>query len=184
MADIDRVIEDNIGLVYAQLHKFNRAYDDDAYSYALEALWNAAKTYDASQGVAFSTYASVCIYNGIAGYLREQLRESKKETVSLEEPVTEDAEISLADVLRISITPETVLLERELNDVIWKKFHKVLSSLTNDNTIRIIEIWKSSGFKAKQHDIATELNLSQSQVSRTISAFRYKLKKEMEDYLC
>lgn len=184
MADIDKVIEDNLGLVYAQLHKFNRAYDEDAYSYALEALWNAAKTYDNSQGVAFSTYASVCIYNGIAGYLREQLRESKKETISLEEPVTDDEEVSLVDVLRVNITPETMLLEKELNSIIWEKFYKVLNSITNANTIRTIEIWKNSGFKAKQLDIAKELNLSQSQVSRTISAFRYKLKKEMEDYLC
>ena len=51
----EELIVNNMGLVYMQLHKMNLAYDDEAFSYAMEGLMNAARTYETDKGVQFST---------------------------------------------------------------------------------------------------------------------------------
>ena len=181
--DIEQLIADNMGLVYKQLHKFNRINDEDAYSYAVEALYKAIETYDSSNGTKLSTYASVCIYNGIAMYLRgEVTRTSRMSVVSLEETLYDD--VTRADTICSDEEADDLLLKKELYSVLHASFDKVLSKVTSSNTRAIIEAWRDSEFTATQSAISEKVGVSQAQVSRALSAFKYKLKKEMEDYLC
>lgn len=184
MADLDTLIADNMGLVYKQLHKFNRAYDDEAFSHAVEALMRAAETYDSTKGATFSNYASVCIYNSIAHYLRELQRANKLSVVYYDDTINAESNITFADILHDKNTPETEALKKEFYKVLWQKFDNVLLETTNETSKRAILMWRDSDFTAKQEEIAVVMNTTQSTVSRALSAFKYKLKKEMEDYLC
>lgn len=181
---VDKLITDNMGLVYKQLHRFNRAYDDEAFSVALEALGKAATTYDKDKNIAFSTYATVCIYNSIAHLLRESKRQSKIQIVSYDSPIFfDESEADFTDLIPDYNTPEAAFLKKELYNVLWKSFDVVFSRLSNDVAKQIIDAWRTSDFTASQKDLATLANVSQSYVSRVLSAFKHKLKIEMEKYL-
>lgn len=182
--DVEKMIEDNKGLVYKQLHRFNLAYDNDAISYAFETLHRAAVTYDKEKKVAFSTYASSCIYNSIIWYLREKARDEKLKVVSFEEPVDDCVGVTIADTLSTDETAETAYLSKELNEMIWLAFDRVYDALPNEVSKSIIRIWRDSDFTIRQRELADRAGTSQAHVSRTLSAFKHKFKKEMEDYLC
>ena len=182
--DINKLIEDNMGLVYKQLHRFNLINNDDAFSFALEALSKAAQTYDDSKSVKFSTYATTCVYNAIAWYLRESARHSKYQPLSYDEPLTDDSSATFVDMFNTASSPESEYLTKELYEYLWRAFDKVYSELPNDTAKQIISAWKESSFTASQTEIANSLAVSQAHVSRALSAFKHKLKKEMEGYLC
>ena len=181
---IDKLLADNMGLVYKQLHKFNRAYDDDAFSAGFEALYRAATTYKKSKGVAFSTYATTCIYNGIAHYMRDEANRLKKEVpLSFETLVSDGDNVTLGDILSDDVTPETECLKKELYAVLWQKFDEVVASFNNKTAENLLYTWKEYGFNITQSELAAIVGISQAYVSRTLSAFKHKLKKEMEEYL-
>ena len=87
--DINKLIEDNMGLVYKQLHRFNLAYDADSFSFAMEGLMNAAKTYNTKRNIKFSTYASACIYNAIMQHLRSQSKQRQINVVYYDDPMND-----------------------------------------------------------------------------------------------
>ena len=69
--DINDQIAENTGLIYKQLAAFNLLYDQDAESFAYEALYRAITTYNKSAGTAFSTYAVPMISGEIKRFLRD-----------------------------------------------------------------------------------------------------------------
>ena len=182
MQDLDKIISDNIGLVYKQLHSFNRANDNDAFSYALEALGKAAETYDKSKSVAFSTYATACIYNKMLWYLRESARQAKAPVVHFEDKLYEGTDICVGDTISTTDTPELFYLKKEYMEVLWDMFDEAIKELPNDVSKNIINFWRASDFTARQQEISKELGVSQAHVSRTLSAFKHKLKLKMEGY--
>lgn len=187
MDKINKLIEDNLGLVYKQLHRFNRAYDDDVYCFAVEALWKAAETYDDTRSVSFSTYASVCIYNAIVYYIREETRGKKNQPLYFEDVVNEGScgeKLRIADITAAPDTVETEYLRGELYEYLWKAFDKLYADTKSETSRRILDVWRESDFTMNQPEIAKVVGVTQSNVSRVLSAFKHKLKKEMEDYLC
>lgn len=184
MDEVNKIIEDNIGLVWKQLHKFNRADDDNAFSYALEALGVAAQTYDKTKGYAFSTYASTCIYNAVGCYLRSLNKQKQISVVYYDDFIEGSDKLTYLDVLPDTETPDKATLDRESKEQLWAAFEKVLSTMSDKASVSIIRYWQQSEFTAKQAEIAEHVNVSQSHVSRTLSAFKHKLKQELEDYLC
>lgn len=183
--DLEKMIVDNMGLVYHQLHRFNRAYDDEAYSHAVEALMKAAYTYDTDKNVKFSTYASTCIYNAIAMYLRTMHNRNKLLTVvSFDEPLFgSDDDTTYGDAIEDnSMTPDELCISKETCAVVNKAFDKVLSETTNKTTRRVAEYWRSTDYTASQMEMSVCLGISQPTVSRALSAFKHKLKLELEGY--
>ena len=182
--DINDVIAANIGLIYKQLHKLNIAYEDDAYAIGLEALGNAAATFNPAKGVKFATYASVCIYNCLCGYLRQQTKKRKLDIVLYDDPIPGAGSLTLYDTLGEAPSPSDEYLERELYGKLWEMFDKVLDTTLTDVEKEIILSWRQSDFTKTQVMLANETGVSQAHVSRTLSAFKHKLKKELEEYLC
>lgn len=174
MSDVEKVIADNTGLVYQQLHKFNLAYNDDAISYAMEALWQAAETYDPSKGFAFSTYASSCVYNGIMMYFRGQNKESNLDTVSIDTELNDEG-FTLVDILVGAPDIDTEKLQ-EIYHIIYKVIDKLHIGTHRD----IVMAWVDSNFEATQNELADTFHVKQGTVSRVLSSFKYKLKKELE----
>lgn len=184
MADINDVIEANLGLVYQQLHRFNLADEPDAISYAYEALYKAAKTFDTSAGTAFSTYAVCVIANDIRRYLRTLYRKRQLTVVSYDEPVysNDGNEATLLDTLSGPDNAEDHILSEELRVEIAEALNRVYDSLAADGHRRIFEVWRESDFEAKQKDIAQLTGFTQPYVSRVLSIIKYKMKVELEGY--
>ncbi len=183
MEDLDNLIADNMGLVYAQLYRFNKINDDEAFSYAMEALMNAAKTFDASKGFKFSTYATVCIYNAVGCYLRTLNKKRQLHLVSYYEIIEGAEDLQVIDTLASDeLSPEEAMLKEELLKHVRKAFSKVLYETTNPTAKKIIEYWAAHDFEASQTDMAKALGIAQPTISRALSAFKHKMRLEMEEY--
>lgn len=185
--DIEKVIQDNMGLVYKQLHRFNMINDADAYSYAVEALWTAATTYSASKNTKFSTYASVCIYNAIGSYLRKLKTQQKVVMLPYDHSDLGNDDLDYASynsAMTIQDTPLDYCERKELQEVLSRVYHKVLSECTTEISKQVVTEWYLSQGTVQQTELAKKLGTSQPHVSRIISAAKYKFKKELEDYLC
>lgn len=181
--DIDNLIADNMGLVYLQLHKFGRAYDDEAFSFAMEALMNAARTFDASKKVKFATYASVCIYNAVACYLRKLTSSKQLDVVSYEDTLVDTPDVTIFETLASDEMVEDNLLQDELASRVRQAIEKVISETSSDAAKAVIRYWRDSEFIATQCEIAKAIGVAQPTVSRVLSAFKYKVRLELEDYL-
>lgn len=81
-----KLVEDNIGLVYAQVHK-RGITDEDLISEGMLALVNAARYFSPDFGVKFSTYATSYIWAALFGtYADKKHRKYAANTCSLDDP--------------------------------------------------------------------------------------------------
>ena len=185
MGDINKEIENNMGLVYQQLHRFHLINDDEAYSLAMEALWHAIETFNTEKGFQFSTYASVCIYNAIGQHIRHKNRKRQLEVISYNILVEgKDNETELEYFLGdLTDDPEKRVLLDELRVVAKQIIDEEFEKLSGNARI-VVGAWIASDYNVKQTEIAKETGVSQSNASRILSAFKYKLKRRLEDYLC
>lgn len=181
--DINKKIADNTGLIYQQLHRFTLINDPDAESLAYEALYKAVMTYDEASGNSFSTYAVCIIANALRMHLRHLNRKRQLTVISYDEPLSDDEEAkSMLDLLAGNDTAESYVLMKELRGVIDSSIKEVLDSL-NDTHRKIIIAWYESDCLMPQREMAKAFGVSQPVVSRAISAFKYRLKMKMEEYL-
>lgn len=183
--DINDQIEANLGLVYQQLIRFRLAEDQDAESYAYEALYRAILTYDKTSGAAFSTYAVCVISNELRKHLRALNKKRRLEVVSYDTPLFEDCEDNsrtLIDTVAQVEDTESIVLFNELNGVVHDSFKKVFLQLSEQHR-KIIAMWYMSDYKLTQSEIARALQISQPTVSKVLSHFKYKLKLELEEYM-
>lgn len=150
---------ENEGLVYHVLHrKFHMSrLDDDFQQIARLGLWKACLSYDETKGK-FSTYAVPCIANQIKMELRKMGR--KPIEVSLEALVKDTDENS--ETLTIS---GMLIGEQDVGfvDTIW-----VDKELT-DRQKRILGLLYNGMVQA---DIAREIGISQTMVSREVTKIR------------
>lgn len=181
--DINDKIAENVGLVYQQLHRFKLTNDQDAESYAYEALYKAVLTYDERSGNAFSTYAVCVIANALRGHIRHINRKRQLETVSLFEPMsnTEDSPY-LLDVLGHPVDTESAVMANELREVFQAAYQSVCKDLPANHR-KIIEIYCTLAGKASQQEVAKIAGVSQVTVSRAVGSFKNKMRIKMEDYL-
>lgn len=181
--DVDRLIQQNSGLVYRQLHRFHLVGNQDAESFAFEALWHAAEDFDESRGNAFSTVATVYIYNALCGYLREQNAKHQLEVVSYNNIIrtSDGEEHEFLELIESDTTVEEDFLVRERNDCLLNCFNEVFCGVKNEKHRKILTVWKESDFTAKATYIAGKVDLSQSYVSQTLKTYNYQINKLMEE---
>ena len=140
----------------------------------------AINTFNPDKNIKLATYASRCIENEILMYLR---RTSKtKLEVSIDEPLNVDwdgNELLLSDILG---TNEDVIyqdIEREVNR---KLLRKALETL-NEREQRIIfmrfGLGKGQDKELTQKEVADQLGISQSYISRLEKKIMKRLKKEI-----
>lgn len=179
MSAIEQLVKDNMGLAYHHLHRFKLAYDEDAISYAMEALFKAALTYDSDRNITFGTYASACIYNGIQMYLRDANKQ-RVHTMPMDTFTNEQGEVwAPSEYFKVSSAEEeaTSLSTDEIYELSWKiadKFNK------NSVNYKCIKAWIESDFTLKTIELASLVGCSQPSASRAINAFRNKLKEELK----
>lgn len=179
MANIDKMISENTGLVYAQLNRFGFRDDQDAESAAYGALHKAAITYKPDKGVEFSTYATCCIYNALAGRLRSIKSQQSVEVVSLSDPVGfEEGNATRLDKICVDNSVESTFINKEKSILLWQAINNAKDRLSGTSA-KVIECWMQSDFTAKQKELASETGVSQSYISTALGQFKRYLREEL-----
>ena len=181
----EQLILENHNLVYHVLQKMNLyAQIDEYYDIAIIGLIKAARSYDATKKIKFSTFAGKCIKNEILYYLRQQQSNKLKvnyNTISLEKTVCEK---NGNEILLIDTIPGDVNIEQELiNNEEIMHLYKTISNLSDSERFIIEHSYGLNNKKVlKQQQLAEILNQSQANVSKIIKNIFKKIKQEMEKY--
>ena len=173
------LIEHNLRLVVYIAKKFENTgiHIEDLISIGSIGLIKAVNTFNPEKKIKLATYASRCIENEILMYLR---RNNKRKTeISFDEPLNADwdgNELLLADVLGT----DDDLITRELDHSVDKSL--LLNALTNLNgrekQIMEMRFGLAGNQEQTQKDVAQELGISQSYISRLEKKIIRRLKRE------
>jgi len=181
----EQLILGNHNLVYHILQKMNLYNQlDEYYDIAIIGLIKAAKNYDETKQINFSTFAGKCIRNEILHYLRQQQSNRLKanyNTISLEKTVFEK---SGNKILLIDKIPSNVNIEQELiNNEEIIHLYKAISNLSDSERFIIEHSYGLNNKKIlRQKQLAEITGQSQANVSRIIKKILKKIKQEMEKY--
>ena len=179
--DINDKISEHTGLIYKQLHTFQLTYDQDAESFAYEALHNAIITYDGKAGTAFSTYAVCCINNALRKHLRSLNKKRQLEVVSYDAPAILDEDSpTLIESIPQALTVEDALLCTESCSFIRSAVTEEYEKLSEKHRL-IVRLFLTKS-DMNQQAIAKSAGVTQATVSKIISAFRYRVKQRLEEY--
>lgn len=162
------LIEHNLRLVAHIAKKYisPSASQDDLISIGSIGLIKAVNTYTSSKSTRLATYAARCIENEILMSIRSSKR--IKQEVSLSMPIGTDKdgnEISLNDVLG-SDTDE-IVESINLKIQVAKLYDTIGDTLTpREKTVIVARYGLDGGEPRPQREIASELGISRSYVSR------------------
>lgn len=175
------LIEHNLRLVVYIAKKFDNTNIDmeDLISVGSIGLIKAINSYDDTKQIKLATYSARCIENEILMYLRKSMK--YKQDVSLDEPLNVDYEgnmLLLSDIL--GTDEDSVYADTEKSVEL-----EVIQNCTNMLPQRERQIIKMRfGIlgtpKKTQKEIADELGISQSYISRIEKKVMNKLKKEIQ----
>lgn len=147
-------------LIYKKAHSRSRFdYEvDDLIQEGLMALISAVGTYDKSHGAKFSTYANVCITNRMTNTLLKSNLNDKIDT-SIDEIENDFT----------TITPESILLEKEKTQELYTKIINILS----DKEWKVFCLFLTG---STYDQMARQLNLPLKVVDNAMQRVRRKLK--------
>ena len=174
------LIERNLRLVAHVCKKYVAAKvsQDDLISIGTIGLIKGVNTYKLDKNIKLATYASRCIENEILMYLR---RNNKIKTeVSIDEPLNKDSdgnELLLSDIL--GTDPD--ITYRNLEDEVDMKLLKEAIRKLNSREKNIMEMRFGfiSGREKTQKEVADELGISQSYISRLEKKIIGKMRKDI-----
>ncbi len=176
------LIERNLRLVAHISKKYTSPYveQDDLISIGTIGLIKAINSYKGGKGVKLATYAARCIENEILMYLRSTKKISQE--ISLNDPLGHDKEgneITFIDI----IESENLPVEDELDlKMKIKSLYRRIGAVLKDREKLIIELrFGLNGRDVKtQNEIAEELGISRSYVSRIETKAIQKLNQEFK----
>ena len=175
------LIERNLRLVahIVKKYTFPNKDVDELISIGTVGLIKAIDSFDSSKGTRLATYASRCIENEILMLFRNNKKQ--KSEVYLQDPIGVDKEgneICLIDVL--SSEKDSVIEKVESNLQIKSLYNKMYEVLTKrECDILIMRYGLEDGKCKTQREIAVNLNISRSYVSRIEKKALKKLQKAL-----
>lgn len=170
----DFIIENNIGLARHWANKYyntNVEYDDLA-SLAYIGLIKAVDGFDYSKGYKFSTYASRCINNEIIMHLRSTKKFDKEVSMYVNNPIDDDGEVNLLDIV-----PSNINVEDECLDVLL--CHQLIEEVKKLPDIEKRIFYLIVVERKLQREVALDIGKSGACVSRTHSKVLKKLQKRL-----
>ena len=174
------LVERNLRLVVYIAKKFENTGIgiEDLISIGTIGLMKGVNTFNADKNIKLATYASRCIENEILMYLRKSNK--IKTEISIDEPLNKDGdgnELLLSDIL--GTDPD--ITSRNLEDEVDKKLLKVSISKLNNREKDIMEMrfGFTTGKEKTQKEVADELGISQSYISRLEKKIIGKMKREI-----
>lgn len=179
------LIEHNLRLVVYIAKKFDNTGVgvEDLISIGTIGLIKAINTFNPVKKIKLATYASRCIENEILMYLR---RNSKtKMEVSIDEPLNVDwdgNELLLSDILGT----EEDTIYRDLEDEAERKIlFRALNKLSGREKLIVrmrFGLDHPEGKEMTQKEVADQLGISQSYISRLEKKIMHRLRMEMVRY--
>ena len=175
-----KLIEHNLRLVVYIARRFENTgiNIEDLISIGTIGLIKAIGTYRIDKNIKLATYASRCIENEILMYLRKNA--SRKGEVSFDEPLNTDwdgNELLLSDVLG---TEADIVMKPLEEDVDRTLLTTAMNSLTpRERQIIILRFGLNGVQEQTQKEVADQLGISQSYISRLEKRIISRLKKEI-----
>ena len=180
----DVLIERNMRLVAHVVKKYQSPdYDiEDLLSVGTIGLIKAVNTFKVDKGSRLATYAAKCVENEILMLFRASKKLSKE--VSLFEPIGVDKDgeaVSLVDIIEMENkeTIDTMILKQDV-----KELYEAFDSCLSDTEKTVIRV-RYGLFRGKEHtqrEIAAQLGISRSYVSRIEKKALEKLKGEFQKH--
>lgn len=176
-----RLVERNLRLVVYIAKRFENTgvNIEDLISIGTIGLIKAIETYRRDKNIKLATYASRCIENEILMHIRKI--SGQKAEISLDEPINMDYdgnELLLSDILG---TEEDMVM-RPLEDIEEKHLLRNALSCLNTREMEIVNMrFGLDGRKElTQKEVAENMGISQSYISRLEKKIMRRLKTEME----
>ena len=174
------LIERNLRLVVFIARRFeNTGINlEDLISIGTIGLIKAVDTYKGDKNIKLATYASRCIENEILMYIRKI--SNQKTEISLDEPINMDYdgnELLLSDILG---TDEDMIMKPLEDEVDIQLLRQAVKSLSPREKEIICHRFGLDGWKElTQKEIAAQMGISQSYISRLEKRIMEKLRKEI-----
>ena len=174
------LVERNLRLVVYIAKKFENTGIgiEDLISIGTIGLMKAINTFNVDKNIKLATYASRCIENEILMYLR---RSNKiKGEISIDEPLNKDGdgnELLLSDVLGTDPDITSRNLEDEVDKTLLRA--SILKLNNREKNIMEMRFGFKTGKEKTQKEVADELGISQSYISRLEKKIINKMKKEI-----
>ena len=176
----DTLIEHNLRLVVYIARRFENTGVgiEDLISIGTIGLIKAVETYKPAKNIKLATYASRCIENEILMHLRKNA--NRRGEVSLDEPLNTDwdgNELLLSDVLGT----EEDSIEKPLEDDVDRDllFTAITKLSERERTIITLRFGLDGRRERTQKEVADQLGISQSYISRLEKRIIDRLKKEI-----
>ena len=173
------LIEHNLRLVVYIARRFENTgiNIEDLISIGTIGLIKAVGTYQPAKNIKLATYASRCIENEILMHLRKTA--PQKSEVSFDEPLNTDwdgKELLLSDVMG---TEEDVVMRPLEEDVDRQLLHSAVAKLSpREQDIISLRFGLGGRKELTQKEVADQLGISQSYISRLEKRIMLRLKKE------
>lgn len=174
------LIEHNLRLVVYISRRFeNTGVNlEDLISIGTIGLIKGINTYRREKNIKLATYASRCIENEILMHIRKIA--NQKSEVSLDEPINMDYdgnELLLSDILG---TDEDMILRPLEDDVDLSVLRHALDQLPNrEREIVVMRFGLEGRKELTQKEVAQQMGISQSYISRLEKRIMLRLRKEM-----
>lgn len=175
----NKLIEHNLRLVAHIVKKFEGIYKDtdDLISIGTIGLIKGIDSYDSSKNIRITTYAARCIENEILMYFRSNKKYGND--VSLNDYIGVDKDgnsISLIDIIQDEDIDLSVKVSNSIDIEALIKYLDVLKKQEREIIIKRYGLFNSKEYTQKE--IAHEMGISRSYVSRIEKKALYKLLRE------
>lgn len=175
-----KLIEHNLRLVIYIAKKFENTDADmeDLISIGSIGLIKAINSFKGEKNIKIATYASRCIENEILMYLRK-ISKLKKE-VSLNEPINCDSEgneLLITDLVsNEDVAPQSEFEKQTEVQILWSVLNKLNS---RERLIMVMRFGLDGDNEKTQKEVADDLGISQSYISRLEKKILSRIKKEI-----
>ena len=175
------LVEHNLRLVAHIIKKYytQAAEQEDLISIGTIGLIKAVNTFEPTKNIKLATYASRCIENEILMYLRKS--SNRRQDASIDEPLNTDNdgnELLLMDVLTSDQPQVGEELERNAEHA---ALHRAVARLTpRERRIMELRFGLNRETEHTQKEVADQLGISQSYISRLEKRIIRRLRRELE----
>ncbi|MBR2731692.1 MAG: RNA polymerase sporulation sigma factor SigK [Clostridia bacterium] len=176
------LVEHNLRLVAHIVKKYYSALgdQDDLISIGTIGLIKAVNTYDRTKKTRLATYASRCVENEILMNLRSRKRLSNE--VSINEPIETDRDGNPLTLMDIISVEDTIAedLDRKIKISQMRDYLKTALD-PREKTVVVLRYGLDGGTPCTQNQIAKQLRISRSYVSRIEKKSLEKLRARFEE---
>lgn len=178
----DILIEHNLRLVAYIAKKFDNttANIEELISIGTVGLIKAISTFNVDKNIKLATYASRCIENEILMFIRKASNQKKE--ISIDEPLSVDFdgnELLLSDILGSDSDIVSKDMEEDEERRLLQSAVKELNS--RERVIIEMRYGLLDGEELTQKEVADQLGISQSYISRLEKRIMSRLKKKIEE---